>query len=76
MLLFFLLLLLLLETLLLLEKLLLLFLEKLLILLLLEVLGRLSLFIRFEINVPFINRNLGIKFYYRFVISNQVVLLF
>ena len=36
----------------------------------------LLLFIRFEIIVPFINLNLTIRFYYRFVISNQVALLF
>ena len=36
----------------------------------------LLLFIRFEIIVPFINFNLTIRFYYRFVISNQVALLF
>ena len=36
----------------------------------------LLLFIRFEIIVPFINLNLTMRFYYRFVISNQVALLF
>ena len=36
----------------------------------------LLLFIRFEIIVPFINLNLTIRFYYRFVISNQVALFF
>ena len=36
----------------------------------------LLLFIRFEIIVPFINLNLTIRVYYRFVISNQVALLF
>ena len=36
----------------------------------------LLLFIRFEIIVPFINLNLTIRFYYRFVISDQVALLF
>ena len=36
----------------------------------------LLLFIRLEIIVPFINLNLTIRFYYRFVISNQVALLF
>ena len=36
----------------------------------------LLLFIRFEVIVPFINLNLTIRFYYRFVISNQVALLF
>ena len=36
----------------------------------------LLLFIRFEIIVPFINLNLTIRFYCRFVISNQVALLF
>ena len=36
----------------------------------------LLLFIRFEVIVLFINLNLTIRFYYRFVISNQVALLF
>ena len=36
----------------------------------------LLLFTRYEVKVPFINLNLTIKFYYRFVISNQMVLLF
>ena len=36
----------------------------------------LLLFIRFEVIVPFINLNITIRFYYRFVISNQVALLF
>ena len=48
----------------------------LLLLLLLLLLFLLLLFIMFEINVPFINWNLAIKFCYRFLISNHVVLLF